>query len=142
MSFDPSKNKHNALSPDKLQLATAYTFTISPCDTVYRNKEQLKDKIMILRQLLYDNFNLFGVKYRLFPELSKTGRLHAHGTIKFNDYVGIALLYNTLYNVRDIVTYELDTINDPALWSEYIIKNKSNMKAYCKHVKCAYRMEN
>lgn len=134
-------DKHSAPSPESIELNTLYSFTISPSDIILNKTKELQDKITTFRDLIYENFAVYGVTYKLIPELSKTGRLHCHGSIKFVNNVGIALFYNSLFNIKHLITYEMDIVNDKDKWNNYCIKNSHIMQEFCKYNKIKYTIE-
>jgi len=69
-------------------------------------------------------------QYKLYPELSKNGKLHYHGNISFNTNRNIFHFYLHLSDQRKKSAIEIDTISDPEKWNKYITKQKQYKPQY------------
>ncbi len=67
----------------------------------------------------------------LYPELSPTGRLHYHGTVRFKTIKQIVDWYFLRHKIGG-VNISLDLIKDKDVWDKYIRKQHSYMKPHCK----------
>lgn len=85
--------------------------------------------------------------YRLYPEISKVGRLHYHGYIWFNSYEEI---FQFNLNTMAVITHdkscdiEIDTINyefGDVYWYCYVRKMKHLLKPYFGKNKIKYRID-
>lgn len=134
------KKLHSAIAPEDIKLNDKYSFSINPKECIYNKKESLKDKILVLRDLI-SNFKLPGISLKMVMEMSSIGKLHAHGMVIFEDNIGIAMFYNELFNIRNITGYELDTISGPETWNNYCIKGTSYMMSYSKAEKVKHYLK-
>lgn len=108
-----------------------YSITINPNDET--QKFYTKDPIRNLNKYYINNYFYLwkqaGIKFNLYAEYSNGSkyRYHWHGTIQFNE--GIGLWYSKLHNqmVREC-NIDIDTIDDHELWKEYCLKNYKLMK--------------
>jgi hypothetical protein len=65
-------------------------------------------------------------------EISRNGRIHMHGYIKFKS---IAIFYLKLPRLLKRCTIEIDTITDLEKWEEYCTKGKDYLKNFKTHIK-------
>lgn len=75
------------------------------------------------------------------PELSKTGRLHYHGTIQFLDNYSIVMFYYNKYfkqEVQKSVNVLIKPIGDYECWDKYCKKQRLHMKAFCTALNLKY----
>ncbi len=106
-----------------------YSFTVNPSDAgqffkvniIHRMRMATEYNLKHLNQIL-SNYS----DYTLYPEISRHGRIHYHGYIRVNDIFYFHLY--SLYRLKEIYMYEIDTISDNDIWSKYIHKDKSIMK--------------
>lgn len=119
------KPKSQLLSIEEIQLKQWYTLTISPDDEhQYFNCEP--DRIIKFTNWLQHYFiHLFVAEVKVNIEISRNGRLHAHGTIRWNhsDQLLQFYLFNN-HNMQSKAILEIDTIDDPETWDEYCNKQK------------------
>lgn len=113
--------KHSLIAPEEVNPSATYTFTISPREQ-YTNgstntilKQHLQNILSIINKLGTHKDYYF----KLYPELSKTGRLHYHGIIRISNPFNFFL---NLQKVIDDCTMEIDTIEDPDVWTQYTQK--------------------
>lgn len=103
---------------------TFYTLTVNPNDS-----RQFFDKDNRMTKFL-SYFKMYIVPMFIgdvngFIEISPTGRLHFHGTLKFRNNDQIYRFY--LDNVHKLTTMcmlEIDTIDDIKVWNKYISKQQ------------------
>lgn len=120
------KPKHSLISPEDLETVGWYTFTINP-------EKQFQYEIPSKRwnncfQEIQAIISIFIAEAEIegFLELSKLGRIHMHGYIRFKK---IADFYLKLPQILDRVTIEIDYITDIETWQKYITKGKDLFKS-------------
>ena len=116
--------KKNVISPEEYILDKDYSITINPCDRFQYfgdvdriNKLKKRYELLLLE---YPN-----VEHELYMEISRTGRLHFHGSIKFTSHK--ALLHYFLIHINEIMevsNIDIDELKDPIVWMEYCRKSK------------------
>lgn len=129
-SYTKSHSKQHKISVPSMELIDLnhwYTFTIN-----------LSDEFETLTQNV-DQYKYFCKKYihpysefQLYAELSKLGRLHYHGLIKFVEIEKLVDFYFSLRELYPLVAMEIDTISDPKKWDDYIFKQQKYMGVACK----------
>lgn len=125
--------KYNCLSPEDINCLEYYTFTLSPQEQPLQTnlgKMKLNCIYNWYHEKIIRSLNrLHYCKYTLFTEISKSGRLHYHGTIKIEE---IAMFYyHDVPLLKHIGTYEIDTIKDHKIWKTYCLKQKGFMRDFC-----------
>lgn len=117
-----AKPKHQLIAPEEVNPSCTYTFTVSPREQYTHSKDLTLEKH--LKQIL-TIINKLGTNkdyyFQLYPELSSTGRLHYHGTIKISNPFNF---YLNVQKVIDDCTMEIDTIEDPDIWKQYQLKQQ------------------
>lgn len=122
-------HKMSIMSPELVLVDTEYTLTINPNDDFQFfndiGSERIKKSENHIKYLMrkYPNFIM-----NLQLEVSRTGRLHWHGTILFKKQKHITDFY--LEAIHDLLLkhhIEMDTIADPQKWKEYCLKGKHMM---------------
>jgi len=110
------------VSPEAIVPKKKYTYTLSPDDDhQYWKCTDRIDKLqefMLLEILRYPNVDIVAKM-----EVSRTGRLHYHGTISFLDKEAIKHFF--VIAIHDILKFsqlEIDTIADEDKWNQYIAK--------------------
>jgi len=74
--------------------------------------------------------------FELQFELSKSGRLHVHGTIRFSD---ICEYYMHLFQVlKDVCNIDIDTIDDLKIWKSYCRKDQKTIEPMFQKYKLPY----
>lgn len=112
---------HSCLKPEVLPKNTALAISISPND-----KQQfygVRNRVSHFRQQLYGRLLIHVAPYAsydLYVEISEAGRLHCHGTITVKDVLGFYTY--AIPFMRTEMTYEIDTIGEPAKWDAYCTK--------------------
>ncbi len=121
---------HNLISPELVSPMTMYSLSINPS---FNLNNTLKTDAITLRRLLRQIANYSHAVYAVL-ELSKTGRLHAHGTITFLNKLSIIRFFRFIrsqtYNI------EMDTINDIQKWMAYIHKQQTYHQTFLEDLQC------
>lgn len=113
---------HTMIDVEKVCYGQNYTFNYNPEDSrQYWNQD---DRVMKFykyhKQFVFGNLNCY---FLLRMEISKLGRLHYHGIIRWDNK---EILYKFLVeNVHQLTlngTFEIDTIADPKEWDRYMSK--------------------
>lgn len=114
------KPKHYNVNIEDIEYNHWYAITLNPEKQYYnmgylRYSNIMKDLEKILNQYIGE------IEYYLYMEVSKTGRLHFHGYIKYKR--DIDLVYITLIPLLiEKYTLKIDFINYAQKWAEYISK--------------------
>lgn len=117
------KNKHKALKLEDVKIGVNYAFTVNPID-----KYQLFKSFTRLNDINKEMHHYLGTlkHYVLYPEISPKGRFHLHGWIWFNDNIEIMQFYiDYLPMLQQKCCYEMDELNDVAVWTAYCTKQKT-----------------
>lgn len=102
-----------------------YTFTYCPVDSRQYfnagvNRERYFKKHM---SELFSTDQYVGIHIWCRPEVSRSGRLHLHGTIEFTDKDCIKRFYiNIIHDLLEYAKVEIDTIGDMKDWHNYLNK--------------------
>lgn len=118
------KNPTNKNLPDPEKIVIydqIYALTVSPPPDDDTFPSQLQDHFRVIEKWLKE------CKWQLVPEISKTGRLHYHGTVQFTTPFSIY----TFYRYQPEWHFELDTIAHPDVWVSYCTKSQLWMKPQC-----------
>lgn len=112
-----------AISPEQIKIDTEYAITINPSDEhqYFRSSDRLKD-FTNFWQTYIQNLQCDLV---LHLEVSKLGRLHWHGLIKFPKQQNINNFYlNDIHNLTLRSMQLIKPITDSGKWQEYCQKSK------------------
>lgn len=133
------EKKVNTLPQGMFEEGKWYTITMMPCDDM----QYFKSNSLRRLTTCYKAFNKFikglqdVAEFELFPELSKRGRYHVHGKIKFTDVLLFHLVYaHKLYLPK--TSFEVDVINDKKVWCKYCHKDEKIMKPACERLGLEY----
>lgn len=109
---------------------TVYTITLNPKNeyqyftnedrkqAFFRYHKNYIQKLTFLTKPIMTN--IFTTE--LYMEISPTGRLHFHGTIKIlNKHM---FYIHVLYKLQDMYSYEIDHLTDPVIWTKYCLKQQ------------------
>lgn len=114
--------KESILSPDKVELNIKYTFTVNPNDDFqyWGDQDRIKKATKHMQFICnrYINYDI-----ELYMDISRTGRLHWHGTISFKTNTQILDFYVEI--IHELLTkhqIDMDTIKDPLIWTTYCLK--------------------
>jgi len=122
-----TKNRHTLLAPEEIELDAWYTFNLNPAEqdlgevVPNRRWSVVRTEIQLLIDLLK------GSEIEGCLELSRMGRIHMHGWIKFTD---ITEFYMRIPKVLNRATLEIDTIANPETWEKYTRKQNHLLKGY------------
>lgn len=119
--FEIPKFKHSAPKFELMVLKDPYAITINPIDE-FDVKQPLSAWIAKQHRLLSDL--LFDCNLTLYLEASPVGRLHFHGTIKIDNFLGYLRTLNCLQKYG---TFCIKPIREAMEGSEY-----ESWDAYCK----------
>lgn len=120
----PQKMDNMKVLPiEKVQVGTLYTITVAPSNDHQKwdESERVREftkyyKTYVFKQLLPNSF-------AVMIEISSTGRLHFHGSIKFVSDKEILKFYTyTIHNLLRGNQIEIDTIADLSAWETYCNK--------------------
>lgn len=121
------------LAPEELVLDRTYALTINASKITSNFKGNVERYIEIVKLLMLHNTMI-----NVYPELSRKGRLHYHGTITFTKLLGISNFYFQLYNLTDKVNVLIREIDDGNKWNAYCQKQRDVMEAACIHYAIKY----
>lgn len=113
------------ISPETVELNVDYAITFAPSDEYQyfgtpEREESLHGymKTFVLR--------IVPALLKLQMEISRSGRLHYHGTIKFFTIAQVKTFFVSIINkLLKKFQIEIDTIKDPKIWQTYMYKSKS-----------------
>lgn len=114
--------KQQILSPTDIVIAKDYTFTVNPSDKhqFFGNLDRIKEATKHINVFLrcYPKVRIY-----LALDMSRTGRIHWHGTIMFPTTESIRMFYEQyVHSMLETHQIEMDTIADTDKWNEYIHK--------------------
>lgn len=116
--------KQNIIAPENWELDTYYSITLNPCDDYQYwseiSDERIKKSKNHMKYLIRRYCN---IHMDLYLEISRTGRLHWHGTIKISHINHVREFY--LVVIHELMTkhhVDVDTIEDMDKWIEYCTK--------------------
>lgn len=121
-------NKHKALKLEEVKPGVNYAFTINPID-----KLQMFKSFTRISDINKESHKYLAMlkHYVLYPELSPKGRFHYHGWIWFDNDLEINEFYlSYLPSVQSMASYEMDTIEDLKVWTDYCTKQHVFHKYY------------
>lgn len=126
MTPTTAPHKVPILEPQYMEINKKYTFTVSPDDS-YQFFDQLGSeritKATNHMQSILDKNHFLDID--LWIDVSRTGRIHWHGTILFKHINHIRLFYEELvHEWTKKHQLEIDTIADEGKWTEYCQKVK------------------
>lgn len=117
------KPQYSCIDVEDIVPETPYTFTFNPNDQRQFWEDQYRFK-NFMTQLKKDFYFLKEVcRIKGFVEISKGGRLHFHGCIRFKEVLDIfSFFLNKVHTLQRYGTYEIDTLQDSTKWNEYVAK--------------------
>lgn len=119
------KNPQQVISPEEIELNRDYTITLAPNDVgqhwgTHNRIETCKIQMSSLIQYFHKD-----IDYLIYMEVSRTGRLHWHGTINFKSYESIVDFYvDRIHNLQNHMLIEIDSIKDTEKWQLYCTKSQ------------------
>ncbi len=127
----------NLLQMEKVYPDTLYTLTISKNQLRSLSlKKRYKQYMRLIRKHILPYLS----EAHIYPELSKVGRLHLHGTIRFLSDDTIFDFYDNIYTQFFSDHIEIDTISDPDKWCTYITKQSRFKECYSQRL-IPYRLK-
>lgn len=81
--YSKYKCKNILINYEDLHEDIDYAFTFNPCDKIQHWK--MADRLIGFHKELQRIFMYRCMEYKLYPEISKSGRLHLHGYIRITD---------------------------------------------------------
>lgn len=124
----------------KMLSAETYSFTVNPNDANQNWTNRLNRFTTVIKKTIRNLDFILSAEYELYPEISKTGRIHYHGYITILDPMEFLL-----YDIRQLdkwSKYEIDTLTDNDVWPRYIKKDKETVQRYCKSKQLPYKLTN
>lgn len=117
--------KTEIISPEEIILKEVYSITINPSDK--RQYFDCIDRVELLVEYMEKEIcKVPNVDLKLHMEISRTGRLHFHGTISFNSYETITRFYKChIHQWLEWGHINIDTIKDKEVWKTYCEKSKN-----------------
>lgn len=116
--------KKDILEPKEIELNVKYSFSVNPNDD-YQFWDQLETERLSKSKnhmlcILKRNINMI---IKLTIDVSRTGRIHWHGTIEFRHITTIRYFYTEfVHEILKKHTIEMDTIKDLKIWETYCSK--------------------
>lgn len=116
-------NKASIMSPEEIKLNDYYTLTLNPNDRhqYFEDPKRIDKLTTFVECLILECPNM---DINIHMEISRKGRLHFHGIIKFCKIEHV--LYFYLNKINEWLSYfqiEMDTIADLDVWNKYCIKS-------------------
>lgn len=102
--------------PEDLRGDVSYAFSINPESQFFGDVKRVTRVINVMRRTL----NSDTISYRIYPEVSRTGRIHFHGYLRIWD-TGRFYVY-LVPELLKIATITLEEIFNDEIWEDYIIK--------------------
>lgn len=121
----PFMGKAKIISPEEIILKTKYSFTLNPNDK--RQYFEVTNRIHKLTEFIEQELlEIPNVDVDVYMEVSRTGRLHFHGTIAFSTKESIVHFYvNKMNDWLSFCNMEIAPLKDPDIWLTYCTKSKS-----------------
>lgn len=109
---------------EELQNHDIFAFTISPDDArqFWTDIDRLPKSINSLKSALKSQH----FEYKLYIELSPTGRIHGHGWLWINNPIGFVI--HDVHNITNHNTICIKPIDNPDKWVDYCTKQSHIMK--------------
>jgi hypothetical protein len=107
------------VSPETIELKQFYTFNVAPDDDAQDWGSTLRDHSVFhaYENLIHSSFGPENYHVILYQEVSRNGRIHYHGVIKFETPDAIHDFYvKKLHNMEKHNRIEIDTIEDVEVW--------------------------
>ncbi len=110
-----------------------YSFTINAQSQFWKhNGLQRVKKLQTHYKEILSNISDY-CEFNLTPEMSKVGRWHYHGTIRWTDeYLLFMWLLVGVNKLTNTSVFEIDTINNMDHWNKYCSKDKAIMSPQLK----------
>lgn len=134
--------KQSIVSPERIELNRIFTFSVNPDDNFqYFEKNVAQERLKKAEQHMESIIKAFiNVDTVLYIDVSRTGRIHWHGTIMFKTLNQVRDFYlDHLNQLLQHHTVEIDTISNPETNEDYSVtydedeylEQKANWELYC-----------
>lgn len=112
------------IEPKSIGLDIMYAITINPNDDFQfwtdPESERIKKATNHLKYVIKHNPNY---DFHLVIDVSRIGRIHWHGTIRFKHLNHVRMFYTEfLHDFLSKHHLDMDTIKDPVVWNSYMYK--------------------
>lgn len=141
MSLEKKNNSgpmgSTSIPPETIELDKWYSFTFNVANTKGQMLLDYKSYYSLIQRKIRV---IKGISYSFALELSKFGRLHCHGRVKFTKMHAISFWYEFLYGIG--CNFSFDTIGENELdkWIEYMFKGKRYMQPILDKLKLEYEL--
>jgi len=135
-------DRYKAPSPEDISTDEVYSFSYNPKDQPLLAPINHRDVFGTNLQCWMEEQKQFFTRLKhcevdIVLEISKNGRFHFHGYINIKD---IARFYaSDIRRLQVKGSYEIDIINDPEKWREYVSKQFKVMFGFCEQENIEYR---
>lgn len=121
-----SYQKQNHLEPKEILSQVEYSYTVNPSDDYQYWGLPMDDRIK--KSKTHMNYVLRrwpNMRCTLHMDISRNGRIHWHGTIKFLHENHIKqYFFETIHELQKEHNIDMDGLKDPKVWEEYCKKLK------------------
>lgn len=117
--------KRAIISPEELELNTFYATTWNPSDKYqyFGNPKRIELLTEITERMIIEFPN---TDLHFNMEVSRAGRLHFHGTIRWKSYTAITDFFiNRVPELIDKWNIDMTPITDPSKWVDYCTKSRN-----------------
>lgn len=126
------KEKYECVSPEDVELGVDYALTISPKDDLQFFGQNSNNRVISFMEAMTPICykNIYADYYKLVMEISKGGRLHFHGWIRWDDKDSLKTFFLTIKKLQNVGTYAIkpmsatDISDKYKTWSDYVFKQK------------------
>lgn len=110
-------DSHKCLKVEQFSTSDQYAFTINPIKQHFSSFDRHHKVCSDMKKFFSTHDSCSA---RMYLEISKLGRLHFHGYLIIKDILSFFLYF--IPALKDISTFEIDTIQDASVWSTYCNK--------------------
>lgn len=139
-----TQNKASIISPDKCTVSSPYTLTINPSDRFQFWSESMDSRIKKAKAHIVVVLNrLLPAQISLKIDVSRVGRIHWHGVIRFPTILSIKEFYTE--DIQSLISehqVEIDFLPDIDKWAEYCSKVEHLWKEEVSSKECAQEIKN
>ena len=119
----PEDGNYYGISPEEVKVGIDYAITINPSDDYQYFKSE--DRLKEFTEFWQIYIQTLQCQIKLNLEVSKLGRLHWHGHIKFHTQKNINMFYiNNVHALSLRSMHLIKPITEPEEWNTYISKSK------------------
>lgn len=110
--------RNQLLKLEEIRRHTGYAFTVNLADPYqyWKDPERMEKSIRYLKKLLSSQH----YEYKLYIEVSCSGRIHGHGYIWIHDPYNFCLF--DVQNLTERATIVIKEVDNLEVWEDYIIK--------------------